>query len=194
MKKLSIVAALLLACPSDASAQQASPSPFGGTTDRSIDTTKSLSAMEAPRIPDLPAPNLGWTDNPAVHQPARKFTFGVQYKYMAPELMLVGGHTLLDSVFSKFTALPYGAGDNGGCVFSVLMSFAPLTGTNCGAGAYEAVADYTLAINNPPGTSPAPISGTRTASLMRFRSHPARRSSDPPFPQAIAPSCMVALM
>lgn len=150
MKKLCIVAALLLACPSDTWAQQASPSPFGGTTDRSIDTTKSLSAMEAPRIPDLPAPNLGWTDNPAVHQPARKFTFGVQYKYMAPELMLVGGHTLLDSVFSKFTALPYGAGDNGGCVFSVLMSFAPLTGTNCGAGAYEAVADYTLAINNPP--------------------------------------------
>lgn len=69
---------------------------------------------------------------------------------MAYSLALFGGHGIYDSVFSKFTALPYGVGDNGGCVLSILMSYAPLTGTNCGAGGYDAVTEYQLATNNPP--------------------------------------------
>lgn len=143
---------MLMVVSRSATAQEKTNTADGQTKSvvTSLNTTGSLSAVLAPAIPNLPSPNLGWLDDPDVHQASRKFTVGVPYKNMAPELLLAGGHTLLDSVFSKFTALPYGAGDNGGCVFSVLMSYTPLTGTNCGAGAYESVADYTLAVNNPP--------------------------------------------
>ncbi|MGV4878696.1 hypothetical protein [Acetobacter indonesiensis] len=69
---------------------------------------------------------------------------------MADRMALFGGHRLYDSVFTKFYALPYGVGDGGGCVHSVLMTFAPGTGANCGAGGWDAVTQYELASNNPP--------------------------------------------
>lgn len=92
----------------------------------------------------------GWSDDHGAHLPGVRISLGLPLVNMADQMAMFGGHRLYDSVFTKFYALPYGVGDNGGCVFSVEMTYAPALGANCGAGGWDAVAEYALATNNPP--------------------------------------------
>jgi len=101
-----------------------------------------------PEVPRLSY--TGWSDDALAFAAGPKVTIGVKEPNMASDLALFGGHRLYDSVFSKFYALPYGVGDNGGCVHSILMTASPKTGASCGAGGWDAVAEYELATNNIP--------------------------------------------
>lgn len=93
----------------------------------------------------------GWQGDYSSHKPGPRITAGVYLgSGQADQMFSVGGHRLYDSVFSKFYALPYGVGDAGGCVHSSVMTYAPGTGANCGAGGWDAVTEYELATNNPP--------------------------------------------
>lgn len=92
----------------------------------------------------------GWQGDISSHIGGSSVTIGMPIPNMADNMAMFGGHRLMDSVFSKFYALPYGVGDKGGCVLSVVMTYAPSTGANCGAGGWDAVTEYELATNNPP--------------------------------------------
>ncbi|ATJ89441.1 hypothetical protein HK16_10550 [Acetobacter senegalensis] len=113
-----------------------------------VNTSGAVSQGAQSAVPKLPY--TGWTTNEAAYAGGPIVTMGKAIPNMADRMALFGGHRLYDSMFSKFYALPYGVGDGGGCVHSVLMTFAPGTGANCGAGGWDAVTQYELASNNPP--------------------------------------------
>ncbi|ATJ90744.1 hypothetical protein HK16_18490 [Acetobacter senegalensis] len=113
-----------------------------------VNTTGAVSQGSQNDIPKLPY--TGWTTNDAAFGGGSTVTFGKAIPNMADRMAMFGGHRLYDSVFTKFYALPYGVGDGGGCVHSVVMTFTPGTGANCGAGGWDAVTQYELASNNPP--------------------------------------------
>lgn len=92
----------------------------------------------------------GWSGDAPSHAAGPKVTVGVPQPNMADNLTMNGGHRMRDSVFMKTYALPYGVGDKGGCVNSVVMTGAPRTGANCGAGGWDAITQYELATNNAP--------------------------------------------
>ena len=75
----------------------------------------------------------GWQDDRNAHLAGPHITFGLPMANMADQMVMFGGHGLYDSIFSKFYALPYGVGDNGGRVLSIGMTYASGTGANGGA-------------------------------------------------------------
>lgn len=121
----------------------------GVNTPSQILTQTGLSEGNQGSIP-LNMTSNGWQGDAPSHLAGPRITVGVSMNNMADQMAMFGGHRLYDSVFSKFYALPYGVGDNGGCVHSSVMTYAPGTGANCGAGGWDAVTEYELATNNPP--------------------------------------------
>lgn len=131
----------------DSSGNVTSPVNTSGSV-TGISTVNSGYMNETPKFPWT-----GWTGS-AGHMAGPRVTTNTPRVDMnaqvADQMLSVGGHQVYDSVFSKFYALPYGVGDNGGCVNSVLMTAFPGTGVTCGAGGWDAVSQYVLATNNPP--------------------------------------------
>lgn len=133
------------------------PLDSNGNSTAPVSTTGAVSAIAHLNQGYVSAPPTlpwtGWTDGPG-HLALPSVTFNTTKQdimsAIADNMLMAGGHNLADSVFSKFSANPYGVGDNGGCVHSVLMTFAPGTGTNCGAGGWDAVTEYEKAQNNAP--------------------------------------------
>ncbi|MBS1045671.1 hypothetical protein [Gluconobacter cerinus] len=103
----------------------------------------------APALP-VGFPADSWKDDIAVHAAAANMSLNVPIGNIPVKNLIVGGHRILDSVFSKFNAAPFGVGDNGGCVLSVVMTWGPTGAANCGAGGWDAVTEYELATNNQP--------------------------------------------
>ena len=145
-------------------------------TPGNVTTKARLSQGYVSAPPSLPW--TGWTDGPG-HLALPSVTFDTVKQDMmsaiADHMLMVGGHNLADSVFSKFSANPYGVGDNGGCVHSVVMTYAPGTGTNCGAGGWDAVAQYEKAQNNPPwyATGDSLVDENGTKHTVTFTAHAA---------------------
>lgn len=114
-----------------------------------VAATGSTSVGEQPGVP-LNLTYNGWKGDYPSHMAGPRVTVGLPINNMADQMAMFGGHRLYDSVFSKFYALPYGVGDQGGCVHSSVMTYAPNSGAGCGAGGWDAVDEYELASNNPP--------------------------------------------